>query len=148
ARLEKNGSRIRAHAQYRLLNRNSLIGNDCARGAHSIYFRDLDGHLPELATPGRRAQARLAQKLFYCRRQDSGVQRHEEFSERAAATVMTAYGPRQTWANAPHMSAFGGKADMVLTRRRTLFVGKSVSSCQQSSRRQDVFHFLREISWL
>jgi hypothetical protein len=41
---------------------------------------------------GGRAQARLAQKLFHpC--QDSGAQRHEEFSERAAARVMSAFGP-------------------------------------------------------
>jgi hypothetical protein len=26
--------------------------------------------------------------------------------------VMSAFGPKQTWAIAPHMSAFGGKADM------------------------------------
>jgi hypothetical protein len=25
---------------------------------------------------------------------------------------MSAIGPKQTWASAPHMSAFGGKADM------------------------------------
>jgi hypothetical protein len=27
---------------------------------------------------------------------------------------MSAFGPKQTWAVAPHMSAFGGKADMAL----------------------------------
>src|SRR5262249_56252399 len=27
---------------------------------------------------------------------------------------MSAYGPKRTWVDAPHMSAFGGKADMVL----------------------------------
>jgi len=27
---------------------------------------------------------------------------------------MSAIGPKQTWAIAPHMSAFGGKADMTL----------------------------------
>src|SRR4029453_18743076 len=27
---------------------------------------------------------------------------------------MSAFGPKQTWAIAPHMSAFGGKADMAL----------------------------------
>jgi hypothetical protein len=26
--------------------------------------------------------------------------------------VMSAFGPKQTWANAPHMSASGGKADV------------------------------------
>jgi hypothetical protein len=41
---------------------------------------------------GARAQARLAQKLFDLR-QGSDAQRHEEFSERAAATVMSAIGP-------------------------------------------------------
>ena len=28
---------------------------------------------------------------------------------------MSAIGPKQTWASAPHMSAFGGKADISLT---------------------------------
>src|SRR5262249_35751634 len=41
---------------------------------------------------GGRAQARLAQELFH-RCQDSGAQRHEEFSERAAATVTSAFVP-------------------------------------------------------
>ena len=27
---------------------------------------------------------------------------------------MSAYGPKQTWASALHMSAFGGKADMAI----------------------------------
>jgi hypothetical protein len=27
---------------------------------------------------------------------------------------MSAIGPKQTWAGAPHMSAFGGKADMTV----------------------------------
>jgi hypothetical protein len=27
---------------------------------------------------------------------------------------MSAFGPKQTWAVAPHMSAFGGKADIAL----------------------------------
>ena len=44
---------------------------------------------------GGRAQARLAQKLFH-RGQDGGAQRHEEFSERAAATVMSAIGTKRT----------------------------------------------------
>jgi hypothetical protein len=30
---------------------------------------------------------------------------------------MSAIGPKQTWASAPHMSAFGGKADMDLLRK-------------------------------
>jgi hypothetical protein len=38
---------------------------------------------------GGRTEARLDQELFH-RCQDSGAQRHEEFSERAAATVMSA----------------------------------------------------------
>src|SRR5262249_30057114 len=29
---------------------------------------------------------------------------------------MSAFGPRQTWASALHMSAFGGKADMTICR--------------------------------
>ena len=62
---------------------------------------------------GGRAHARLAQELFRpC--QDSGAQWHEEFSERAASRVMSAIGPKRTSLAAPHMSAFGGKADMAL----------------------------------
>ena len=60
---------------------------------------------------GGRTQARLDQELFH-RGQDSGAQRHEEFSERAAATVMFAIGPKRTSACALQMSAIGGKADM------------------------------------
>jgi hypothetical protein len=44
---------------------------------------------------GGRTQARLDQELFH-RGQDRGAQRHEEFSERAAATVMSAFDPKQT----------------------------------------------------
>ena len=40
------------------------------------------------------------------RRQDSGAQRHEEFSERAPATVTSAIGTKRTSLVAPHMSAF------------------------------------------
>jgi hypothetical protein len=31
--------------------------------------------------------------------------------------AMSAIGPKQTWAVAPHMSAFGGKADVVVLLR-------------------------------
>jgi len=27
--------------------------------------------------------------------------------------AMSAFGPKRTWVSAPHMSAFGGKADMI-----------------------------------
>src|SRR5262245_37989784 len=38
--------------------------------------------------------------------------------DRKQETVaMSAIGPKQTWAIAPHMSAFGGKADMVIAQR-------------------------------
>jgi hypothetical protein len=66
---------------------------------------------PRYWNQGGRTEARLDQELFH-RCQDSGAQRHEEFSGRAAATVMSAFGPKRTSATAPHMSAFGGKADM------------------------------------
>src|SRR5262245_13737462 len=62
---------------------------------------------------GGRTPARRDQGLFR-RCQARGAQRHEEFSERAAATVMSACGPKQTWASALQMSAFGGKADMTI----------------------------------
>jgi hypothetical protein len=40
---------------------------------------------------------------------------------------MSAYGPKQTWATAPHMSAFGGKADMTVwdVRFRGRYSGQS-----------------------
>ena len=60
---------------------------------------------------GGRTQARLDQELFH-RCQDSGAQRHEEFSGRAAATVMSTFCPQQIWPSAPQTSAFGVKADM------------------------------------
>jgi hypothetical protein len=47
---------------------------------------------PRCWNEGGRTQARLDQELFR-RCQDSGAQRHEEFSERAVARVMFAFGP-------------------------------------------------------
>ena len=55
----------------------------------SIALIVIDGR-PRCWGQGGRPQARLAQELFH-RRQDSGAKRHEELSERAAATVMSAY---------------------------------------------------------
>jgi len=34
-----------------------------------------------------------------------------------AALHESAFGPKQTWPRAPHMSAFGGKADMAIALR-------------------------------
>ena len=33
--------------------------------------------------------------------------------------AMSAFGPKQTWASAAHMSALGGKADIINSRRYT-----------------------------
>ena len=41
---------------------------------------------------------------------------------------MSAFGPKQTSASAPHMSAFGGKADMPVLRPRHVRVGASARS--------------------
>src|SRR5262249_53710632 len=51
---------------------------------------------------GGRAQARVAQEPAV---KNSGAQRHEEFFERASATVTSASGPKRTFLVAPHMSA-------------------------------------------
>src|SRR5262245_43250562 len=52
---------------------------------------------------------------------------------------MSAFGPKQTWPVAPHMSAFRGKADMTVCRcplsrsllgvKRTSFVAAHMSAC-------------------
>src|SRR5262249_26990998 len=71
---------------------------------------------------GGRAQARLAQELFHlC--QDSGAQRHEEFSERAAARVMSANDPKRT-CRSHRLAVF--RADEIDAQLRGLFVGQSL----------------------
>jgi hypothetical protein len=52
---------------------------------------------------------------------------------------MSAYGPKRTWASAPHMSAFGGKADMVLWLPR-----HNVDSCRGDQCRTRAIPHLRE----
>jgi hypothetical protein len=45
---------------------------------------------------------------------------------------MSASGPKQTWMNAPHMSAFGGKADMTICGMSAFAVaigGKADMTC-------------------
>jgi hypothetical protein len=93
----------------------------------AVHCPHRDGLPPRCWGEGGRTQARLAQELFH-RGQDSGAQRHEEFSERAAATVMSAIGPKRTSQVVPHMSAFEGKADMTVCENplsRSLLGGKA-----------------------
>jgi hypothetical protein len=46
----------------------------------------------------------------------------------AIAGVMSACGPKQTWTAAPHMSAFGGKADMTFCGGMSAFDPKQTSN--------------------
>jgi hypothetical protein len=64
--------------------------DESARNAPKvIHCPHRDRGPPRRWDQGGRTEARLDQELFH-RCQDSGAQRHEEFSERAAATVMSA----------------------------------------------------------
>ena len=84
-----------------------MLGKDAAHAPTAGQSPRHNRGRPRCWGQGGRAQARLAQELFH-RGQDGGAQRHEEFSERAAATVMSAIGTKRTSAGARHMSAFGG----------------------------------------
>jgi len=86
-------------------------GKAAANAPKAVHCPYRDRGAPRCWDQDRRTQARLDQKLFH-RCQDGGARQHEEFPERAAARVMSDYGPKRTSASALHMSAFGGKADM------------------------------------
>ena len=79
---------------------NAMVGSlerkEAANASNAVHCpRHHNRGRPRCWGQGGRAQARLAQKRFR-RRQDSGPQRHEEFSERTAATVMSAFDPKRT----------------------------------------------------
>src|SRR4029078_9516576 len=42
---------------------------------------------------------------------------------------MSAFGPKRTWSGAPHMSAFGARADMRPCRKSRLGVGNAGPAC-------------------
>jgi hypothetical protein len=52
-------------------------------------------------------------------------------------SLMSAFGPKQTWACALHMSAFGGKADMTLQRGMSAFE-KSTSNKESAMGIDDI----------
>jgi len=72
----------------------SLERKEAANASNAIHCPHYNRGRPRCWGQGGRAQARLAQERFR-RRQDSGPQRHEEFSERTAAIVMSAFDPKR-----------------------------------------------------
>src|SRR5262245_50721882 len=57
----------------------------------------------------RRSWSSASRQIFLAR----GVNETADQSDSSrASTMMSAFGPKQTWTSAVHMSAFGGKADM------------------------------------